>query len=259
MNGQFFLPDGQVVVRGPFYDNKNSTLAIIGGTGTYAGVRGYMDLYLRPSPYEFDFHYHMHVPVGEFSTGTITVVEDAITDTVISAGMEADNYGDRLIFINPINGEDFEALDQGQCIRTAVGLAWECEWTAILPDGQISVAGPFFDFTNSTLAIVGGTGIYFGIKGDMELNHLSPVSFEFVYRIIMTPDITTNTGDSTGDNTGETITGEGTVDTGANTGDSTGEQTGEDTGDGTGDNTSDDGSMSTSHTIIFAVWLAVLN
>jgi hypothetical protein len=42
-----FLPGGQITVEGPFYDKKDSTLAITGGTGRYRNARGSMDLQSR--------------------------------------------------------------------------------------------------------------------------------------------------------------------------------------------------------------------
>ena len=41
------LPGGQIVVAGPFYDAKDSKLAITGGTGRYRDARGTMDLHAR--------------------------------------------------------------------------------------------------------------------------------------------------------------------------------------------------------------------
>jgi allene oxide cyclase len=41
------LKDGQIMVEGPFYDDKDSLFAIIGGTGKYAGARGSMKLHAR--------------------------------------------------------------------------------------------------------------------------------------------------------------------------------------------------------------------
>jgi allene oxide cyclase len=54
-----FLPDGQLVVSGPFYDAKNSTLAITGGTGRYRNARGTMDLSSRAGGTEFQFVFHV--------------------------------------------------------------------------------------------------------------------------------------------------------------------------------------------------------
>jgi allene oxide cyclase len=39
-----FLADGQITVEGPFYDTKESTFAITGGTGAYQNARGQMQL-----------------------------------------------------------------------------------------------------------------------------------------------------------------------------------------------------------------------
>ena len=39
-----FLQGGQITVQGPFYDTRNSTLSITGGTGAYEGARGQMRL-----------------------------------------------------------------------------------------------------------------------------------------------------------------------------------------------------------------------
>jgi allene oxide cyclase len=43
-NWSTFLHGGQIVVEGPFYDAKNSVLAITGGTGRYRNARGSMQL-----------------------------------------------------------------------------------------------------------------------------------------------------------------------------------------------------------------------
>jgi Allene oxide cyclase barrel like domain len=54
-----FLPGGQIVVAGPFYDTKDSTLAITGGTGRYRNARGTMDLHSRADGKEFAFVFHL--------------------------------------------------------------------------------------------------------------------------------------------------------------------------------------------------------
>ena len=54
-----FLPGGQIVVAGPFYDAKDSTLAITGGTGRYRDARGTMDLRSRNGGAEFAFVFHL--------------------------------------------------------------------------------------------------------------------------------------------------------------------------------------------------------
>jgi allene oxide cyclase len=50
-----FLAGGQITVEGPFYDTRNSVLAITGGTGIYRDARGQMSLLARPGSKEYDF------------------------------------------------------------------------------------------------------------------------------------------------------------------------------------------------------------
>jgi hypothetical protein len=54
------LADGQITVHGPFLDAGDSVLAVTGGTGAYAGVRGEMKLHARnPEGTEYDFVYNL--------------------------------------------------------------------------------------------------------------------------------------------------------------------------------------------------------
>jgi allene oxide cyclase len=55
-----FLAHGQITVEGPFYDAKSSVLAITGGTGAYARIRGSMELNARAGGTEFDFIFHLN-------------------------------------------------------------------------------------------------------------------------------------------------------------------------------------------------------
>jgi hypothetical protein len=50
-----FLKGGQIVVQGPFYDAKDSTLAITGGTGRYRNARGTMRLRSKANGTKYDF------------------------------------------------------------------------------------------------------------------------------------------------------------------------------------------------------------
>lgn len=55
-----FLPKGQITVQGPFYDTRDSVLAIIGGTGAYRKARGTMELkFHNPAGTKFDFVFHV--------------------------------------------------------------------------------------------------------------------------------------------------------------------------------------------------------
>ena len=49
------LSDGEITVEGPFYDTRDSRLAIIGGTGVYRDAHGSMLLHARPGGYDFVF------------------------------------------------------------------------------------------------------------------------------------------------------------------------------------------------------------
>jgi hypothetical protein len=50
-----FLKAGQITVQGPYYDTRNSTLSITGGTGAYRNSRGEMRLLARDGGKEYDF------------------------------------------------------------------------------------------------------------------------------------------------------------------------------------------------------------
>ena len=54
-----FLARGQITVEGPFYDTKNSVLAITGGTGAYRDASGEMNLNSRNGGKEYDFIFHL--------------------------------------------------------------------------------------------------------------------------------------------------------------------------------------------------------
>ncbi len=54
------LPDGQIMVQGPFFDSANSVLAITGGTGRYLDARGEMDLtHITPDGSKYQFTYRI--------------------------------------------------------------------------------------------------------------------------------------------------------------------------------------------------------
>ncbi len=125
---------------------------------------------------------------GGSSSTTIHVVEHAETDTVADTGPQGDSVGDVLAFANRVFDEANQnevGSDNGQCIRTVVGGAWECFWTITLADGQITVEGPFYDTKDSTLAITGGTGAYKGARGQMSLHarNAQGTEYDFIYEV----------------------------------------------------------------------------
>jgi len=54
-NWTTFLPGGQITVEGPFYDAKDSVLAITGGTSKYRNARGSMQLHSRENGTKYAF------------------------------------------------------------------------------------------------------------------------------------------------------------------------------------------------------------
>ena len=119
----------------------------------------------------------------------LTVVERATTDVVTDTGAEGDSVGDILTFANEVYDESNATRvgqDNGWCMRTAVGKAWECFWTLTLDQGQITVAGPFYDAGDSMLAVTGGTGAYAGVRGEMKLHarDAQGSAYDFAYSLI---------------------------------------------------------------------------
>ena len=53
------LKGGSITVEGPFYDAKDSVIAITGGTGRYRRARGTMKLHARENGTEIDFVFHV--------------------------------------------------------------------------------------------------------------------------------------------------------------------------------------------------------
>ncbi|MFF4117517.1 dirigent protein [Streptomyces sp. NPDC001714] len=107
-------------------------------------------------------------------TATFIVVEHADTDTVVDVGPHGDSIGDTLAFGNPVYDTHGSRVgsDQGSCVRTKVGKAWECSWTTTLNGGSLVVQGPYYDAADSTLAITGGTGKWREARGQMRLHAL---------------------------------------------------------------------------------------
>jgi allene oxide cyclase len=54
-----FLPGGHITVEGPFFDARNSVVAVTGGTGVYRNARGAMLLRSRAGGNEFDFVFRL--------------------------------------------------------------------------------------------------------------------------------------------------------------------------------------------------------
>ena len=116
---------------------------------------------------------------------TIAVVERATTDNVTDLGAKGDSGGDLLTFGNDIydaKNEKKIGTNNGWCIRTVPGKAWECFWTISLPKGQITVEGPYYDAGDSVLAITGGTGSYAQARGQMALHARNDKGSEYDFK-----------------------------------------------------------------------------
>ncbi len=117
----------------------------------------------------------------------VHVIEHAVTDTVVyPGGGSADKTGNLLTFHNQVfDPTDTTPVghDQGSCIRIApADGSWECTWTTFLPEGQVTVEGPYYDTKNSVLAITGGTGAYSSARGRMELNSRNGgTEYDFIF------------------------------------------------------------------------------
>ncbi len=119
----------------------------------------------------------------------LQLVERALTDTTVDLGAKGDSVGDLLTFANPIydaTNKTKLGSDQGYCVRVVVGKSWECFWTLLLADGEITVEGPFYDTGDSVMVVTGGTGKYVGAKGEMKLHSrdAKSTSYDFLYELL---------------------------------------------------------------------------
>ncbi len=103
---------------------------------------------------------------------TLVTIADARINKAqhIDLGEPGDSVGDILVFDQPLLDKDMKQVgnNSGKCIRTLVDYSYQCQWTLTFENGSIQVAGREFDQGTSTLSIVGGTGKYSEITGEME-------------------------------------------------------------------------------------------
>ena len=125
-------------------------------------------------------------PGSAATSSRFTVVEHNHTDA--SELAKGGSLGDLVAFANPVyNAGDTAQVgsDQGTCIRTRLGKAWQCSWTTLLSGGSIVVEGPYYDSADSTLAIIGGTGAWSGARGQMRLHSRSGQAskYDFTFEV----------------------------------------------------------------------------
>jgi hypothetical protein len=117
-----------------------------------------------------------------------TLVERAASDAVVDNGAEGDSAGDILAFANEMYDEANETkvgTNNGYCIRTVVGVGWECTFSVALADGQLNVEGPFLESGDSVMSVIGGTGKYSGASGEMglQLHDDTGTAYDFIFTI----------------------------------------------------------------------------
>ena len=102
----------------------------------------------------------------------------------IDNGEPGDSVGDVLTFDQPLLNEDMQEIgnNSGTCIRSRVGHSFQCQWTLTLENGSIQVAGREYDLGTSILSIIGGTGRYSGISGEMESTNNDNGTFTQILR-----------------------------------------------------------------------------
>ncbi len=121
-------------------------------------------------------------------TGTVHVIEHAITDTEYPSVTGKDAPGNELIFTNPVfdvTNSTQVGHDEGFCTRlNPTTGSWECLWTTFLKGGQITVQGPYYDSANSVLSITGGTGAYRDSRGQMLLDSRdNGTEYDFIFQL----------------------------------------------------------------------------
>jgi hypothetical protein len=119
---------------------------------------------------------------------SFTVVEHAVSDTTTDTGAPGDSVGDLLTFANPVfdaSDRTQVGTDNGSCIRTVAGHAYQCSWTTTLAGGSLVVEGPFYDDRDSVLAVTGGTGRYATARGEMRLHarDAQGSAYDFTFRV----------------------------------------------------------------------------
>lgn len=111
------------------------------------------------------------------NTQSLITIADARNNPAqfIDNGEPGDSVGDIVVFDQPLLDKDMKTIgnNSGSCIRTRVGHSYQCQWTLTFDNknhdsGTIQVAGREHDKGFSSISIVGGTGKYSGIIGEME-------------------------------------------------------------------------------------------
>jgi len=203
-----YLNDGDIDVRGVMYDNMNNTLSIVGGTGTYAGVRGDMDVNIGVVG-QVNYVLRIQLDAVKTSVNSSSISVFGVSNpTLLQVNPPNTNYGDRYIYEDQITKSDGTPFGYncGYCTRTSP-TGWQCTGDLnINAQGSIIYEGSIYDNANTTMAITGGTFNFENARGDLQWKVVSNTQYNMVLKVLndigAQPNITTTTG-----STGITITG----------------------------------------------------
>jgi len=107
---------------------------------------------------------------------TLITIADARNNPaiLIDNGETGDSVGDILLFDQPLLDTDMKNIgtNSGSCLRTRIDHSFQCQWTLTFDyktknSGSIQVAGREYDKGSSNISIVGGTGKFSGVSGEM--------------------------------------------------------------------------------------------
>jgi hypothetical protein len=109
------------------------------------------------------------------SNTSLTVFEHSTHTKTINVGSKHDKRGDYYIFDNAVfNADDKNkiGLSEGLCTFTNNTIT-QCDWTLLLPSGNITISGAAPDAGITTsYAVTGGTGNYSQAHGEVVLQYM---------------------------------------------------------------------------------------
>ena len=117
---------------------------------------------------------------------TLVTIADARSHPaqLIDSGDSGDSAGDMLDFDHTLLDSDIQTNVNNSvtCIPTRQAHSKQCQRTFILPKCRITIAGREFDTGTSMLSIVGGTGDYAGISGELQSTNNTDGTFTQILR-----------------------------------------------------------------------------
>lgn len=122
-------------------------------------------------------------------TTDLHVIDHSSQEAFLDVPPAGTSLGDQFYFNDPVfDASNVKQIgtDQGICFSMVRNHANECHWTTYLPEGQITVEGPFDFPADSTLAILGGTGSYQNARGTMTLHSRDAQGsqFDFIFHLL---------------------------------------------------------------------------